>query len=288
MPDSQNAVTSRRVHAGQTDQSGLGRFLPRWLADWRGPVQIVLWVALPVFLIPAYLSRLHAGFIGQDAEAYWMTARTPHLYGTPGVQRYLYSPAFAQVIHPLAELPWNAFVTLWIAIEAAAFVWLLWPLDWRWRGIALMLCTRELMLGNVYSLFAVVLVLGFRRPGLWAFPALTKITPALGPVWFAVRREWRALAISLLTTVAIALVSFAIAPGLWREWFDFLRKQRDGSAGFVTRFVVALALTAYGARSGRRWLLAPAMVLATPVIGGPSPLSLLAAIPRLLRRNAKA
>ena len=242
----------------------------------------MLWIALPVFLIPAFLSRLRAGFIGQDAEAYWMTVRTPHLYGTPDVQRYLYSPAFAQLIHPLAELPWHTFVTLWIAVEAAAFVWLLWPLDWRWRGIALMLCTRELMLGNVYGLFAVVLVLGFRRPGLWAFPALTKITPALGPAWFAARREWQALATSVVVTAAIALVSFAVAPGLWREWFDYLRTQRR-SAEFIVRFVAALGLTAYGARTGRRWLLAPAMVLATPVIGGPSPLSLLAAIPRLRR-----
>lgn len=255
--------------------------LPRWLADWRGPVQLTLWVALPCLLVPAFLSRLRAGFIGQDAEAYWMTVRTPHLYGTPGVQRYLYSPAFAQVIHPLAEVPWHGFVTLWIVVEAAAFVWLLWPLDWRWRGIALMLCTRELMLGNVYGLFALVLVLGFRRPGLWAFPALTKITPALGPVWFAVRREWRSLVTSVSITAAIALVSFALAPNLWGQWYDWLRDNGGGSGLFIVRFAIALGLTVYGARTDRRWLLAPAMVLATPVIGGPSPLSLLAAIPRL-------
>jgi hypothetical protein len=231
------------------------------------------------------VSRLRAGFIGQDAEAYWMTARTPHLYGTPGVQRYLYSPAFAQAVHPLAELPWNAFVTLWIAGEAAAFVWLLWPLDWRWRGIALMLCTRALMLGNVYGMFALVLVLGFRRPGCWAFPALTKITPALGPVWFAVRREWDKFATSVLMTMAIGAISFATAPHLWAEWFAWMRRNSGGSAWFVARLACAVACTVYGARTGRRWLLAPAMVMATPVIGGPSPLSLLAAIPRL-RRDA--
>ena len=43
----------------------------------------------------------------------------------------------------------------------------------------------------------VAIVLGFRWPFTWAFVLLTKVTPGVGLLWFAVRREWRSLAIAL-------------------------------------------------------------------------------------------
>ncbi len=50
-------------------------------------------------------------------------------------------------------------------------------------------------------------MIGFRYPAAWSLILLTKITPGIGLLWFAVRREWRALAIALGATAAIASVS---------------------------------------------------------------------------------
>ena len=44
---------------------------------------------------------------------------------------------------------------------------------------------------------AAAIALGFRYPAAWSFLLLTKVTPGIGLVWFAVRREWRPLAIAL-------------------------------------------------------------------------------------------
>ena len=61
--------------------------------------------------------------------------------------------------------------------------------------------------GNVSLLLAVAIVVGFRWPAAWALVLLTKITPGIGLLWFAVRREWRHLAIALGATAAIVAVS---------------------------------------------------------------------------------
>src|SRR5207237_2518368 len=71
-------------------------------------------------------------------------------------------------------------------------------------------------------LLGAAIVLGFRWPWTWAFVLLTKVTPGVGLLWFAFRREWRSLGIALGVTAAIAAVSFALRPDLWREWLDLL------------------------------------------------------------------
>lgn len=98
-------------------------------------------------------------------------------------------------MHPLALLPWPVFAALWMAAESGALVWLTAPLSWRWRIPVLLVCVPEVMLGNVYGFWALTAVLGLRRPELWTFALLTKITPgAMGLLCFAGRREWRKLA----------------------------------------------------------------------------------------------
>ena len=63
-------------------------------------------------------------------------------------------------------------------------------------------------------------------PALWAFPLLTKVTPGVGLVWFAVRREWRTLAAVLAITAVAVGASVAIAPVAWSEWLSFLLGER--------------------------------------------------------------
>jgi len=64
------------------------------------------------------------------------------------------------------------------------------------------------------------IVAGFRWPGAWSFLLLTKVTPGIGVLWFAVRREWHSFGIALATTLLVVVISFALAPHLWFQWFD--------------------------------------------------------------------
>jgi hypothetical protein len=244
-----------------------------------------LWVAALMVSVAVaacfFASYLRSGHLGGDARAYWLSGHTDALYNRQPKQwgAYLYSPAFAEAVRPLTLLPLGVFCVGWIAAEAAVYAWLLAPLG-RWAPVAFLWCTSELCWGNVYAWFALVTVIGFRRPWAWAFPALTKIVPAQGILWFAVRREWRSLGIALGSTLAVAAVSFAIAPHLWVEWYHFLRSASPGPFAAV-RFAGACGVTVLGALTGRRWLLAPAMALACPVFNVSFAVAVLAALPRL-------
>ncbi len=247
----------------------------------------VLMVFLGLVVAAGWVTRF-----GADSHAYWNAWRHDHLYtATPGqVDAYLYSPAFAEMLRPLTWLPWPVFAALWSSALAAIFWWLLLPVRVEWRIPLFVLCLPEIVIGNVYALFAAVLVLGFRRPALWAFPVLTKIAPGVGWVWFAVRREWRALAVAVGTTTLVVVISVAAAPSLWAQWVHFLTDNR-GYAGEsshllgVVRIPMAVAVAAVAARTNRAWLLAVALVLSSPVLASFTPLTALTAIPRLRRRD---
>ena len=75
-------------------------------------------------------------------------------------------------------------------------------------GLLFPFAAMEVAGGNVSLLLAAAIVLGFRWPAAWSIVLLTKITPGIGLLWFAVRREWRSLAIALGATAVIAAVSF--------------------------------------------------------------------------------
>lgn len=246
---------------------------------------IPLWIALALFMARAIYSLADFHGLGVDAHAYWLTAHRPELYtGRPMMQdAYLYSPAFAQLIWPLTQLPWHAFFAVWVIAEAAAFAWLLAPLGWSWGVPAFLLCGFEIAQGNINALLAVVVVLGFRYPAAWALPLLTKIVIGLGPVWFAARREWRSLAVAVGATFGIAAVSAAISPHLWPRWVHFLASASEDPS-VAPRVLAAILVTIYAARRDRPWLLAPAIVLASPVLHGIGQyLTICAAIPRLRR-----
>lgn len=275
----------------QPSGRGLGRVRGEKvkLRDLSFPALLPLWVAIAyvtVFVVRFYLSH-HA--LGADAHAYWLTAHRDELYRLAPTKQdaYLYSPAFAAVIWPVAVLPWPVFLTLWMLLEAAAFGWLLAPLGWRWAVPLLMLCSVEVILGDIAAFLAVAAVLGMRWPAAWAFPLLTKITPGLGPVWFAVRREWRAFGWAVAATCAVASLSWLIAPGEWTAWIRFLRDNRGGGTLFLpVRVGAAFVLTAFAAKRNKPWLLAPAMLLAAPVVHNAGVPTVLAAIPRLRARPA--
>ena len=215
------------------------------------------------------------GSSGIDAHAYW-AADAAHPYGAAYETRdaYLYSPAFLQLLTPLRLLPYEAFFVAWTLLATGVLLWLVGPI---WAAALLIPGSfspvyHDLWFGNVMILMSAALVVGFRYSGSWAFMLLTKVTPGIGLLWFAVRREWRALAVAAAVTAAIALISFVLAPQLWVEWFGSLRSnaatpevQGWSIGSWPLRLGMAGLLIALGARLNARWVLPIALFLAQPV-----------------------
>ncbi|HKG57452.1 MAG TPA: glycosyltransferase 87 family protein, partial [Candidatus Limnocylindrales bacterium] len=183
---------------------------------------------------------------------------------------YVYSPAFLQLVSPLTSLPWQVFIGMWTAILLAAVAFLTGP---RLLALGVAVPAMELAGGNISLLLAVAIVLGFRWPALWAFVLLTKITPGIGLLWFAVRREWRSLGIALGATLAVVVVSAFVLPHAWMEWFGVLATVggRDGTWAAIpiplwARLPVAIAVVVWGARTDRRWAVPVASMIALPAL----------------------
>jgi hypothetical protein len=235
---------------------------------------------------------------GQDARCYWQaTLAAPYLHSDWNDPiAYVYSPAFLQLVSPLTALPWQAFMAAWTAILIAT-VRFLTGRRLLAAGLLFPFAAMEVAGGNVSLLLAAAIVIGFRWPAAWALVLLTKITPGIGLLWFAVRREWRSLAIALGATAVIALVSFAILPDQWRTWIDVvIRNAAAGKSGtwasvpipLWIRLPVAVVLVVWGARTDRRWTVPVASMLALPALwyGGLS--MLLAVIPLLPARSGSS
>jgi hypothetical protein len=232
----------------------------------------------------------------QDARVYWRFD-FDQLYGrgtVGGRDAYLYSPAFAQLFAPFGILPWEAFKGFWSALNIGVLAWLVGP---RWGALFLLFpgspVSDEVSTGNLHLLMAAAAVIGFRQPGAWAFNLLTKVTPGVGLLWFAGRRDWRSLLVALGVTGAISAVSFLIAPHLWFEWADSLRHNTGVpipasvvafTAPLWLRLVAASLIALGGGIRGWRWTVPVAMTLALPVpwLSG---LSILVAVLALWRRR---
>jgi hypothetical protein len=224
-------------------------------------------------LVLAVAHLLNLLDIGVDAYTYW-TADPAAPYGAnaPGTaQAYFYSPAFAQLSAPIHLLPWNVFIAAWTVLLAVALVWQAGV----WTALALLLVPVfvDLTVGNVHLLLGAAIVLGFRYPWTWAFVLLTKITPGVGLLWFAFRREWRSLAIALGVTGVIGVGSFIYNPTLWFDWVDtLLAAARAPDWAFIVpipvwfRLPLAVAIVWWGARTDRRWTVPLASCVALPVL----------------------
>jgi hypothetical protein len=278
----------RRVAAGRLP--ALARLeTPPWVGI---AVAVGAWALIVIFSDP--WGRLWG--TGQDARCYWQaTLANPYLHSDWNDPiAYVYSPAFLQLVSPLTALPWQAFMAVWTALLILAVRFLTGPRLLA-AGLLFPFAAMEVAGGNVSLLLAAAIVVGFRWPAAWSIVLLTKITPGIGLLWFAVRREWRSLAIALGVTAAIALVSFVVLPGQWRAWIDVVVQNalagKSGTWASVPiplwiRLPFAIALVAWGARTDRRWTVPVASMLALPALwyGGLS--MLLAVIPLLPERQS--
>jgi hypothetical protein len=215
--------------------------------------------------------------VGLDTYAYW-SVDLDDLYGAaqgavlgPGAFRY--SPVIAQLVAPFGDLPWGTFLFLYESLLLGTIVWLA---RRRWLPFLAILAfppvAIELYYGNIHLLLAAAIVLGFAHPWTWSFVLLTKVTPGIGLAWFAVRREWRALAIAGAATVALVAVSWLAAPQLWADWVATLAGNRavettnSLAIPLVVRLPAALLLVVWGARTDRRWTVPVAATVALPVV----------------------
>jgi hypothetical protein len=277
----------RRAAAGRLP--ALARLeTPPWVGI---AVAVLLWSLIVAFSEP--WGRLWG--TGQDARCYWQaTLAAPYVHSDWNDPiAYVYSPAFLQLVSPLTALPWQAFMAAWTGILIATVRFLTGPRLLA-AGLLFPFAAMEVAGGNVSLLLAAAIVVGFRWPAAWAIVLLTKITPGIGLLWFAVRREWRSLAIALGATAVIALVSFAILPDQWRTWIDVvIRNAAAGKSGtwasvpipLWIRVPIAVVLVVWGARTDRRWAVPVAAMVALPALwyGGLS--MLLAVIPLLPGRT---
>jgi Glycosyltransferase family 87 len=250
----------------------------RWLLTSVGLVVL----ALVAFGVIPY--NLHPN----DSHAYWVVdVDDPYRDARlGGVDAFLYAPVVAQLLAPFTTLPFEGFrlllggASLGALTLAGASYTVLAP------GVI-----EDLVRGNIHVLLAAAIIAGFRRPGLWAAILLTKVTPGIGLLWFAFRREWRALTeVAAVTAVMVAVSVVGFGGAVWVEWIRLLATSAESPTTYTylglappllaVRLPLAVAVIAWGALTGRRWTVPLAAFLGLPVIW-PSGFALLAAVPPL-------
>ena len=206
---------------------------------------------------------------GVDIHAYWaLDTAAPYSHGSVGtIGAFLYTPVAALAVFPLHLLPFALVRALWLVAELACLCALAgrWTLAW----IAFAPIAQDLSAGNVGVFLAAAIVLGFRYPAAWSFLLLTKVTPGIGILWFAVRREWAPLTRAVIVTVVLAGATYAVAPGWWVEWLAVMRASQSVPVQpwgtLWLRLPLAAALIVWGASTDRRWVVPVASALAVPI-----------------------
>lgn len=242
------------------------------------------WIAcaiVPLMVVPIAQS------FGYDAFAYWSIDFTD-IYGRTydgnfALGAFRYTPPIALVFGPSGALPWWLFVWLYLALMIGCVLFI----GRRWTLVLLALppVALELYHGNVHLLMAAAVAIGFRHPWAWSFVALTKLTPAVGLLWFLVRREWRSLAIAVGATMLVSLGVLAFRPDYWLEFvaatLSNLGQPQDYSVPprLPLRLPLAVLLVVWGARTDRPWTVPVAATMALPIVWVHGLVVALAAIP---------
>jgi Glycosyltransferase family 87 len=211
-----------------------------------------------------------------DSYTFWHMWRDPSLY--PPAWRpaslYVYSPAFAQAFWPLTLLSWPVLNAAWAALQLVVLIWMVGPIgavvalafpfpflvD---EGTAVFATINN---GNPMILTAAAITLGLTRwPGAFSFVLLTKVSAGVGILYFAIRRQWKALAIALGVTLAITAVSALFAFNLWVDWIRLLlgagKAEGQGAALAKENFMpipfelrATLGALVVAVAAWRRWL----------------------------------
>ena len=215
-----------------------------------------------------------------DALCYWLT--NPAIPYNRVQSAFGYSPVVAQLGAPFFQLPFPLFALLLRVLEVVSLVVLTGPL-----AGALIFTTpvaSEINAANINLPLAVIMVLGFRWPALWAIPLLTKPSMGIGLLWFVLRGEWRKAAIPIAIAGALAVGSFLFNQRVWFEWLQWLRDNPQvGEWPYPwplwARLPISLGLIVWGARTNRPWTVAVGSAFALPRLYFQSPAILIAVVP---------
>jgi hypothetical protein len=204
--------------------------------------------------------------------AYWnVNPADPYAVPVGGLGAFNYSPPIAW-LRPFGSLEWPSFrgcgwrccsQHVWLGGRGVRILWIL-----AFPPVASSSITATSTCGSRH------IALGFRYPWTWGFVLLTKVTPGVGLLWFALRREWRALGIALGVTGVIVAVSLVLQGQLWVDWLAFIGSTPEGGSvaqfqiaiPLVIRLPAAVILVAWGALTDRRWTVPVAATLALPVL----------------------
>lgn len=275
----------------------IATLLRRQVGPMHPLVRHALQIAACIYLVWVWQFLLATGS-HVDVAAYWRAAAgdpyaVSHLGGEGAL---LYSPAAAQALAPFASLPMSILVGTLLAASLAASVYLVGPiLAALTLLIPLPYVWQDLSSGNIHVLVAAAIVLGFRFPAAWSFVLLTKLTPGVGLLWFAVRGEWRSLGLAIGVTAALAAVSFVMAPALWGQWIGVLQANASSppEGTFVPvslrlRVVLAALLVWWGARHNHAWTVPLAAMMALPAIWVYDGFAVLLGVLSLVKRPDRA
>jgi hypothetical protein len=237
-----------------------------------------------------------AQLAGDAAQYYLFRMPDPYLVSGYVMQNggFYYSPVAAMAVYPITLGGLYFTSAVMTAIEFAA----LYALVGRWSLVAILFppVWWDISLGNINLLLGAAVVWGVRYPALWAIPLLTKVTPGVGILWFAVRRDWRSLGIAVGVTAALIGLSLLAGAHLWADWFASLATSagtasmtgvRTVPVPLIVRLPVAAILVVIAARTDRVWLLLVACTIAVPVLWMAS-LAPLVAVPKLLMDDLRA
>lgn len=212
------------------------------------------------------------GTLAVDTVAYWRVDLASPYHGVVGdLGFFAYAPPIALLLAPFTVLPQLAFVVGWYCLLVAALLWL------GGRSFLILLAFPPVAInlsdGNIHLLLAVAIVLGFRYPAAWSAVLLTKVTPGIGLLWFAARREWRALAIALGATAGIAAITFVFLPTQWFGWIAMLLDNAGTPPPppalpipLWVRLPIAAVIVWWGARRGFRWTVPIAAAISEPAL----------------------
>ena len=206
---------------------------------------------------------------GYDFYAYWAVDPANPYAVTEGFGAYHYTPPLVWLAGPLRLLAWPTAYWVWFGILLLVLVWL--AREWALAWLAFPPVASELYHGNIHLLIAAALVLSMRTPAAYSFLALTKVSPGIVAIWWLLRREWRQLGVAVGTAAFVATISIVSSPDLWLAWLRHVASDSNAAPNLVqipilARLPFAALLAVAAARTNRAWLLAPAVVLALPLL----------------------
>ena len=264
---------------------------------------LALGIAGAVYLAPTTVPGQDLATYQRAGDLLW-SGENPYS-GQEGLgqeQQYRYPPLLAMVIPVLGWPP------LWYAILAAATAATIW-LWYRTAGLPGLLVPallvgawgQQLINGNsqaiVVWLLAITPLTGRVGPAALALATMLKIHPVIGLVWFAGRRDWRALGIYAVAAGALLLVQlpwlgdfvrYYLANPAAAETIPGMSLRAIHPAVWVVGIVVMLVLAWRYAETRYGWLLnIVAQLVALPRVLLVN-LALLLAAPLPPRRPASA